>query len=103
MLGRIWVFITPWTIALRLRGFDIYQRRGVFYIPGEKWLFFSYFEEKYMKSLRATPLVFRGVKAVKGQKSVKKSSKEATKLAFSGIFGGVFSRGDLGQYFFLVL
>ena len=56
-----------------------------------------------MKSLRATPLVFRGVKAVKGQKSVKKSSKEATKLAFFGIFGEVFSKGDLGQYFFLVL
>ena len=70
---------------------------------GKMVISFSYFEDKYMKSLRATPLVFRGVKAVKGQKSVKKSSKEATKLAFSGIFGGVFSRGDLGQYFLLVL
>jgi hypothetical protein len=43
------------------------------------------------------------VKAVKGQKSVKKSSKEATKLAFHGSFGVFFSQGDLGQYFFLVL
>ena len=55
MLGRIWVSITPRTIALHLRGFDLYQRRGILRISGEKWLFFSYFEEKYMKSLRATP------------------------------------------------
>ena len=81
-----------------------YTKDGEFFaFLGKNGYFFSYFEEKYMKSLRATPLVFRGVKAVKGQKSVKKSSKEATKLAFSGILGGVFSRGDLGQYFFLVL
>ena len=39
----------------------------------------------------------------KWHKRVRKSSKEATKLAFFGIFGEVFSKGDLGQYFFLVL
>ena len=36
----------------------------------------------------------------KWHKRVRKSSKEATKLAFFGIFGEVFSKGDLGQYFF---
>ena len=104
MLGRIWVFITPWTIELHLRGFDLDQRRGVLRISWEKWLFFFIFwREIYEKSARY-PLSFpRSEGRQSDKKGSKNHQKRLQKLAFYGSFWCFFSQGDLGQYFFLVL
>ena len=104
MLGRILVFTTPRTLVLCLRGFDLYQRRGVLCIPGEKWLFFFIFwREIYEKSVRY-PLSFpRSEGHQSDKKGSKNHQKRLQKLAFYGSFWCFFSQGDLGQYFFLVL
>ena len=100
MLGRIWVFITPRTIALHLRGFDLYQRRGVLCIPGEKWLFFFIFwREIYEKSVRY-PLSFPWSEGRQSDKKESKIIKRGYKISISWHFWGFFSQGDLAQYFF---
>ena len=90
MLGRIWVSITPRTIALHLRGFDLYQRRGVLRISGEKWLFFFIFwREIYEKSARY-PLSFPRSEGrqsdIKGSKNHQKRLQNWHFLAFLGKF-----------------
>ena len=70
----------------------------------EKKVVFSHILKRNIWKVCALPPKFSAEwRPSKWHKRVKKSSKEATKLAFFGIFGGVFSKGDLGQYFFLVL
>ena len=103
MLGRIWVFTTRGTFALRLSGFDLLCWHGVPRIPREEmYFFFIFWRDIYQKTVRY-PLSFP---RSEGHQNDKKSSKKAQKrlqnwhfLAFSGCF---FSHGDLGQYSFLV-
>ena len=67
----------------------------------EKKVIFSHILKRNIWKVCALPPKFSAEwRPSKWHKRVKKSSKEATKLAFFGIFGGVFSKGDLGQYFF---
>ena len=104
MLGRIWVFITPRTIAMRLRGFDLYQRQGVLCISLEKWLFFFIFwREIYEKSVRY-PLSFPRSEGhqsdIKGSKNHQKRLQNWHFLAF---LGGVSAKGTWVSIFFLVL
>ena len=67
----------------------------------EKKVVFSHILKRNIWKVCALPPKFSAEwRPSKWHKRVKKSSKEATKLAFFGIFGGVFSKGDLGQYFF---
>ena len=85
---------------------------GVWLIPktrssshswGKMVIFFHILKRNIWKVCALPPKFSAEWRPSKWHKRVKKSSKEATKLAFFGIFGGVFSKGDLGQYFFLVL
>ena len=69
----------------------------------KKVIFFHILKRNIWKVCALPPKFSAEWRPSKWHKRVKKSSKEATKLAFFGIFGGVFSKGDLGQYFFLVL
>jgi hypothetical protein len=55
MLGRIWVFITPRTIAMRLRGFENSQDMEFNAFLRKKCYIFSYFEEKHIKKQSYTP------------------------------------------------
>ena len=70
---------------------------------GKMVIFFHILKRNIWKVCALPPKFSAEWRPSKWQKRVKKSSKEATKLAFFGIFGEVFSKGDLGQYFFLVL
>ena len=100
MLGRIWVFITPRTIALRLRGFDLYQRRGVLCISGEKWLFFFIFwREIYEKSARY-PLSFPWSEGRQRTKKCQKIIKRGYKIGIFWHFWGGFQQRGLGSVFF---
>ena len=85
---------------------------GVWLIPktrssshswGKMVIFFHILKRNIWKVCAIPPKFSAEWRPSKWQKRVKKSSKEATKLAFHGSFGGFFSQGDLGQYFFLVL
>ena len=101
MLGRICVFITPRTIALRLRGFELYQRRGVLCIPGEKWLFFFIFwREIYEKSARY-PLSFPWSEGRQSDKKGSKIIKRGYKINVSWQFWGFFQSRRLGSVFFI--
>ena len=70
---------------------------------GKMVIFFHILKRNIWKVCALPPKFSVEWRPSKWQKRVKKSSKEATKLAFHGSFGGFFSQGDLGQYFFLVL
>ena len=85
---------------------------GVWLIPktrsslhswGKMVIFFHILKRNIWKVCALPPKFSVEWRPSKWQKRVQKSSKEATKLAFHGSFGGFFSQGDLGQYFFLVL
>ena len=100
MLGRIWVFITPRTIAMRLRGYDLFQRQGVLCIPGEKWLFFLIFwREIYEKSARY-PLSFP--RSEGRQSDIKGSKNHQKRLQNWHLwhFWGGFQQRGLGSVFF---
>ena len=104
MLGRIWVFITPRTIALRLRGFDLYQRQGVLRISGEKWLFFFIFwREIYEKSVRY-PLSFpRSEGRQSDIKGSKNHQKRLQNWYFWAFLGGFSAKGTWVSIFFGIM
>ena len=79
------------------------KTRSSSHFLGKMVIFFHILKRNIWKVCALPPKFSAEWRPSKWQKRVKKSSKEATKLAFFGIFGGVFSKRDLGQNFFLVL
>ena len=101
MLGRIWVFIPPPDDRDAFEGVWLIPKARSSLHSWGKMVIFSHILKRNIWKVCALPPKFSAEwRPSKWHKRVKKSSKEATKLAFFGIFGGVFSKGDLGQYFF---
>ena len=76
------------------------KTRSSSHFLGKMVIFFHILKRNIWKVCALPPKFSVESRPSKWQKRVKKSSKEATKLAFYGSFGGFFSQGDLGQYFF---